>query len=78
MLGKFDYRGVEQSSPGIGPVAFFIFAFLSTIIMVNLLLTLVIRGFQEIKHDLLKQSNDYEIVDFMVNKARMAVGLAQR
>ncbi|KAG7170782.1 hypothetical protein Hamer_G028840, partial [Homarus americanus] len=43
---------------------FFIFAFLSTIIMVNPP-PYSCHQRLEIKHDLLKQSNDYEIVDFM-------------
>ncbi|XP_063604126.1 uncharacterized protein LOC134779789 [Penaeus indicus] len=78
MLGKFDYEGMVNSSPKLGPITFFIFAFFNSIIMINLLLTLVIRSFEEIKNNLLKQSNEYEIVDFMMNKARAAVGLAPK
>nr|XP_027212361.1 polycystic kidney disease 2-like 2 protein [Penaeus vannamei] len=78
MLGSFDYEGMVNSSPKLGPITFFVFAFFNSIIMINLLLTLVIRSFEEIKNNLLKQSNEYEIVDFMVNKARAAVGLAPK
>ncbi|XP_042890734.1 polycystin-2-like [Penaeus japonicus] len=78
MLGKFDYEGMMISSPKLGPITFFFFAFFNSIIMINLLLTLVIKSFEEIKSNLLKQSNEYEIVDFMMNKARAAVGLAPK
>ncbi|CAL4080384.1 unnamed protein product, partial [Meganyctiphanes norvegica] len=75
LLGKFDYEGISESSPVLGTLSFFVFAFFTSIVMVNLLLTLVIRGFQEISHNLQKQSNEYEIVDFMFNRVRLALGL---
>ncbi|XP_066983276.1 polycystin-1-like protein 2 [Macrobrachium rosenbergii] len=75
MLGQFDYDDIARSSPGLGPVSFFVFAFFMGIIMVNLLLTLILRSFYEIKKDIKKQGNEYEILDFILKKVRRAAGI---
>ncbi|XP_068216780.1 polycystin-1-like protein 2 [Palaemon carinicauda] len=78
MLGKIEYDEIAQSSPGLGPITFFMFAFFTGIIMVNLLLTLVLRSFYDIKQDIKRQGNEYEILDFIMTKIKKAAGIAPK
>lgn len=60
----------------LGPLSFFIFVLVASIILLNIFLTLIISAFETVKHDVLKQSNEYEIVDFMIRKMKAMFGLA--
>ncbi|KAK7015102.1 hypothetical protein SK128_013346, partial [Halocaridina rubra] len=75
MLGKFDFSELVTNAPLMAPMAFFIFVFFTSIVMVNLLLTIILTSFMEVKNDLLKQSNEYEILDFLVYTVKKTVGL---
>ncbi|CAM1317953.1 Uncharacterised protein g6856 [Pycnogonum litorale] len=78
MLGKFDFNKIRIAAPLLGPAIFFVFGFATTLIMLNLLLTIVIRTFDEVKSDMSKMPNDYEMVEFIVGKLKEAIGINTR
>ena len=75
VTGKFDFDSMVMAAPLLGPVVFFVFVFVANIVLLNVFLTLIISAFETVKHDVMKQDNDYEIVDFMKKKLKSMVGL---
>lgn len=65
------------AAPLLGPVVFFIFVLCTSIILVNIFLTLIISAFETVKHDVMKQDNEYEIIEFMQKKVKSMFGLYQ-
>ncbi|XP_054719265.1 polycystic kidney disease 2-like 2 protein [Uloborus diversus] len=63
--GGFDFDAICLAAPILGPLSFFIFCLTTTIILLNIFVTLILSAFQDVKVDVDKQANDYEIVDFM-------------
>ena len=74
ITGKFDFDSMVRASPVLGPVAFFVFVLIASIVLLNIFLTLIISAFETVKHDVMKQSNEYEIVDFMMKKMKELMG----
>lgn len=64
-----------RAAPLLGPVVFFIFVLITSIVLVNIFLTLIISAFETVKHDVMKQDNEYEIVEFMTKKVKSLFGL---
>ncbi|XP_068213289.1 polycystin-1-like [Palaemon carinicauda] len=73
MLGKFNFQQMKEVSI-IVPLMFFLFVVLNSWVLINLLLTVIIQAFIEIKHDMLKQPNEYEIVDFVWGRFKAFIG----
>ena len=66
-----------MASPVIGPMVFFVFAFITSVILLNLFVTLIISSFQSVKADIEKQCNDYEIISFMGRKVKGFFGMGK-
>ncbi|XP_064093787.1 uncharacterized protein LOC135206294 [Macrobrachium nipponense] len=77
MLGKFNFDQMREVSILV-PLMFFVFVVLNSWVLINLLLTVIIQAFIEIKHDMLKQPNEYEIVDFVWGRFKTFIGLQGR
>lgn len=75
MTGKFDFDAMVRASPVIGPLAFFVFVLIASIVLLNIFLTLIISAFETVKHDVMKQNNEYEVVDFMMKKVKEMLGI---
>lgn len=75
MTGKFDFDSMVKASPVLGPIAFFVFVLIASIVLLNIFLTLIISAFETVKHDVMKQNNEYEIVDFMMRKVKEMIGI---
>lgn len=75
MTGKFDFDSMVRASPIIGPLAFFVFVLIASIVLLNIFLTLIISAFETVKHDVMKQNNEYEVVDFMMKKVKEMIGI---
>lgn len=68
--GGFDFDAICLAQPLLGPLSFFIFCLVTTIILLNIFVTLILSAFQDVKVDIDKQANDYEIIDFMWKKLK--------
>lgn len=75
MLGKFNYQAMEEVNSFLG-LLFFVFYILTVAyILINMFLTILNESFYQVRCDISKQSNDYEIVDFMLQRFLSWTGL---
>ncbi|XP_074648069.1 polycystin-1-like protein 2 isoform X2 [Tubulanus polymorphus] len=74
LLNKFDYKSFEKGSPVFGPVFFFFFTVLVTFVLMNFFISVIMESYYVVKQDLLKQSNEYEIVDYIMKRFKTFVG----
>jgi hypothetical protein len=63
---KFDFRAMVEAQPVLGPLFFFLYSLFVSMILVNFFLTIICEAFTAVRLDKMTQSNDYEIVDYMV------------
>lgn len=78
MLGKFKFHDIMLVSPFMGPTVFFIFGLATSLVLINILLTIVIQTFEEVKRDFKKLPNDYEMVEFILNRVRSVMGMQRK
>lgn len=45
--------------------------------MAQVLLTIILKGFEQVKNDIMKQPNDYEVVDFVVRRFKRFFGMSR-
>ena len=69
---------MEDADQFWGPVFLFMFTLMVTFVLVNFFITIIIEAFVIVKYDVSKQSNDYEIVDYMIGKFKDLTGLGQK
>ncbi|XP_043195453.1 polycystic kidney disease protein 1-like 2 [Amphibalanus amphitrite] len=74
MLNKFEFMEMYRSS-FLAAMMFFLFAIYMNIIFVNVLLTIILKGFEQVKNDVTKQPNDYEVVDFVMRRFKKFLGI---
>lgn len=77
LLKKFNYHDIEAASPIIGPLAFFTFALTASVILVNILLTIIIQSFEEVKYNVKFQNGEYELVPFIVGRMKLFLGISK-
>ena len=75
MLGKMRFHPMQKANRVIGPVFFFSFMVVVSMVLVNMFLSIVIDSFHRVKHDIDKQSNEYEIVDFIIERFKLWTGI---
>lgn len=64
MLGKFDFEAMSRAN-ALSPILFFTFSVLNSMVLINIMLAIIIRAFTEIKVDLKRQENKYNVLDYM-------------
>lgn len=74
MLKKFNYDDMYAAQPIFTPIAFFTFSLATAVVLINILLTIIIRSFETVKHDASLQSNEYEVLDYFINRMKMLLG----
>lgn len=74
---KFDYASMMAETKIIGPVMFGFFCLIFNIVLINFFITVILEGFTAVRNDENKQSNEYEIVDFIIRRTRMTLGIGQ-
>lgn len=74
MLKKFNYDDMYAAQPIFTPIAFFTFSLATAVVLINILLTIIIRSFEDVKHDVSLQGNEYEILDHFVNRMKLLFG----
>ncbi|MPC51107.1 hypothetical protein E2C01_044946 [Portunus trituberculatus] len=73
LAGKFQFEEMQQVSR-IVPIMFFVFVLCNSWVLINLLLTLIIKAFTQVKYDIANQPNEYEMVDFVWRRFRSFLG----
>ena len=64
MLGKFEFDRMKQANP-MSPILFFVFSVLNSMILINIMLTIILQAFTEIKLELSKKGNKYDVLEYM-------------
>lgn len=76
MLGKFSYSNLERSNRVLGPLMFFIYNITVVFILMNMFVSIIIENFKRVKRDNDLQSNEYEIIDFMIERIKSWLGVS--
>ena len=74
---KFDFYGLQEANRLFGPTILFLFTLIVSFVLVNVFVTVVLEAFIVVKYDLSLQSNEYEIVDFMLERFKIITGLGE-
>ena len=77
MLGRTAFMEMEGTNRILGPLFFFVFTFLISMVLINMFLSIVIDSFHVVQHDSDKQSNEYEIVDFIIERFKVWSGIGR-
>ena len=64
MLGKFDFESMKVAN-ALSPVLFFVFSVCNSMVLVNIMLSIILSAFNAVKSDLAKKHNKYDIIEFM-------------
>ena len=64
MLNKFDFGKIKETN-GVAAVMFFLFAVSVSWILVNVLLTIIIDGYEAVKKELEGKKNDLEVIQYI-------------
>ena len=78
MLGKFSYQNLERSNRVLGPLMFFLYSLSVVFTLMNMFVSIIIENFKRVKRDNDLQSNEYEIVDFMIEQLKSLLGVSSR
>ena len=71
MLGKFSYLNFERTNRVLGPIMFFFYSVGVVFILINMFLSIIIENFKAVKRNNDLQSNEHEIVDFMLDQLKV-------
>ncbi|KAG7163311.1 Location of vulva defective 1-like [Homarus americanus] len=74
MLGKFDFAAMNRANP-YSPILFFVFSVLNSMILINIMLTIILSAFNEVKFDLENKENKYNVIDFVWSTVRQTLKL---
>ncbi|KAK3717356.1 hypothetical protein QZH41_011584, partial [Actinostola sp. cb2023] len=74
ILGKFALKEMTDANRVIGPIFFYFYTVTMVFILINMFLSIINDSYIEVNSDVNKQSNDYEIVDFMVHRLKENIG----
>lgn len=75
MLGRTTFFDMRETNRILGPIFFFSFMFIMSFVLINMFVSIVIDAFWVVKHDNDKQSNEYEIVDFIIERFKLWSGI---
>ncbi|XP_069123973.1 polycystin family receptor for egg jelly-like isoform X2 [Argopecten irradians] len=74
MMGKFEIYSMLRVNPVITQVSLFLYVVAITFIVVNMFLSILNETFSAVRNDIDKQNNDYEIVQFMLERFKLWTG----
>ena len=74
ILGKFTLKEMSSANRIIGPIFFYTYTVTMVFVLINMFLSIINDAFAEVRSDVEKQSNEYEIVDFMVHRLKENIG----
>ncbi|XP_045614675.2 polycystin-1-like [Procambarus clarkii] len=74
LLGKFDFDIMYQAN-SISPIMFFAFSIINTVILINIMLTIIMQAYTEVKKELENLENKYDVIDFVWTSMRQTLRL---
>lgn len=74
VFGNFQYYDLVDVYCIIGLVVFFFFMVIFQFIIMNMFIGILCDSFEEVCVDVVKQLNEYEILEFMINCVKVFLG----
>ena len=74
LLGKFTLKELSTANRILGPIFFYTYTLTMLFALLNIFISIINDAFAEVYSDVEKQSNDYEILDFMVHRLKEVFG----
>ncbi|ESN95042.1 hypothetical protein HELRODRAFT_87363 [Helobdella robusta] len=74
MVGKFNFSDMAKASPVLGTLMFFLYMIIVFFILLTMFVGIILDGFAAVRDDINKQSNEHEMVDFIVGRLRQWTG----
>ena len=74
LLGKFTLQEMKHANRIIAQVFFYTYTVSMVFILLNMFISIINDAFTEVRSDVEKQSNEYEIVDFMIHRLKETIG----
>lgn len=71
MLGRFNFDAMNSASRYFGSIGFVVYVISCAFILVNMFLSILNESFTRVRLDISLQSNEHEIVDFMVHRFKV-------
>lgn len=62
------FEDIRSGAPVLGPIFYFIFAFIMYWVVFQLLIAIICHSFAKVSQDISRQPNDYEIVEYMMSR----------
>ena len=79
MINKyFFFICIAQETSETAAVMFFFFALCVSWILVNVMLTIIIEGFEKVKEELRGRKNELEVIQYIRDMSRYLVGLREK
>ncbi len=75
MLGKFDFRALQVTRPLLGPLLFILYVCTTTFLLINMFVSIINESFGAVRADVESRDNEYEIVEFMVRRFKLFIGV---
>jgi hypothetical protein len=75
LIGKFNFNAMQGASPVLGPLFFFCYVVTVYYILINMFLTILNDSFACVRRDIELQSNEHEMVDFIVKRFSQWTGI---
>ena len=73
-LGAFNFHALVEAHRLLGPIFFFTFTFVVNFILINVFVAIISEALKKVTSDAANQSNDHEILDFMVHQFKSYIG----
>ena len=73
-LGNFDFHALKSTSGLLGPIFFFSYVVSVMFVLMNVFIGILNDALNNVTNDVSKQSNDHEILDFMLHTFKRTVG----
>lgn len=73
-LGAFNFHALVEAHDVLGPTFFFTFTFVVNFILINVFVAIISEALTRVTSDAANQSNDHEILDFMVHQFKSFIG----
>lgn len=76
-LGKFEFLELYEQSQVLGPLVFACFVIFIIFVMLNMFLAILNDAFERVRADVELQSNEHEMVDFIMRRFLVWTGMNQ-
>lgn len=75
LTGKFDYEAAYSATKITGPLLFGFFSICFSFILINFFLTILMEAFEAVRRDPQNQSNDHEVIEYLMKRMKMMMGV---